>query len=442
MRYNNSVIMLIVFSFLLFSGLLYTQSNLLGKNNKLYGNQFRLLNDSKDIPDDIYVDWTIKNIRSQIWSGAWNDSSLTTYKYNQDGQISEVLHQKKKNDEWVNFTKITNEYTDGKKSREIIREWIDGEWQNSKRIIYSYKNMERIVEKKIENWENGKWSGLQKELYYYGDDSQKDSLIIRIMSADTWINAFKSEYKYDQKGNRIYKVDKFWQTNKWIKASELFISYNEQNKKIETLEKKWVMGTPVDSVRSLFKYNEFDSLSKKITKKPENGVWQDSARVIHEYIDQKYKKSVVRDIYTENQNWIGQDSTDYNYYQSEKKVEIVNYLRGQNSWRNNIKWIMQYSDTTSKIEEKGYAQKYKLYQAYPNPFNEATIIKYYLPRESEVLINIYNVVGQKVKTLVDHSEKSGLHTITWQPENLSSGIYYYKIKAGKFNTVKKCVYLK
>ncbi|MEA1986023.1 MAG: T9SS type A sorting domain-containing protein [Candidatus Marinimicrobia bacterium] len=102
------------------------------------------------------------------------------------------------------------------------------------------------------------------------------------------------------------------------------------------------------------------------------------------------------------------------------------------------------SMATTAINESNYSpHKYKLFQNYPNPFNPVTTIEYFLPKASEVNILIYDLLGRKVATIKNKSiESSGFHSIQWDASNLASGIYFYKIKAGNFVSVKKSILLK
>ncbi|MFX1517702.1 MAG: C25 family cysteine peptidase [Promethearchaeota archaeon] len=86
-------------------------------------------------------------------------------------------------------------------------------------------------------------------------------------------------------------------------------------------------------------------------------------------------------------------------------------------------------------------------QNYPNPFNLSTEIRYTLPVDAKVTLNIYNILGQKVKTLVDEEKSSGTHTIFWDGTDKSgaevaSGIYFYQLKAGEYKKLKKMLLIK
>jgi photosystem II stability/assembly factor-like uncharacterized protein len=85
---------------------------------------------------------------------------------------------------------------------------------------------------------------------------------------------------------------------------------------------------------------------------------------------------------------------------------------------------------------------YELAQNYPNPFNPTTKIEYSIPAQAQVVLKVYNVVGQEVATLVNEVQKAGIHNVKFGASNLSSGVYFYRLTAGDFTSVKKMVLLK
>ena len=90
---------------------------------------------------------------------------------------------------------------------------------------------------------------------------------------------------------------------------------------------------------------------------------------------------------------------------------------------------------------------FALHNNYPNPFNPITNINYDIPEVSEVTLEIYNVMGQRVRTLVQGTHEPGRYQIVWNATNdlgqgLSSGMYVYRIQAGDFVSVKKLVLMK
>jgi len=87
-------------------------------------------------------------------------------------------------------------------------------------------------------------------------------------------------------------------------------------------------------------------------------------------------------------------------------------------------------------------KEYALSQNYPNPFNPETNIRYQLPEEGWVTLKVYNIEGQLVRTLVDRKQKAGYKVTTWDAGPLSSGIYFYRLRAGDFVRTRKMVVLK
>ena len=88
------------------------------------------------------------------------------------------------------------------------------------------------------------------------------------------------------------------------------------------------------------------------------------------------------------------------------------------------------------------ATSFELGQNYPNPFNPSTSISFSLAKESQVNLSVYNLLGEKVATLVNIVLAAGSHTVDFTATNLTSGMYLYKIEAGEFVSVKKMSLLK
>ena len=85
---------------------------------------------------------------------------------------------------------------------------------------------------------------------------------------------------------------------------------------------------------------------------------------------------------------------------------------------------------------------------YPNPFNPTTTISFSIPEESKIELSIYNIKGQKIKSLLNDQITAGEHSIVWNGKDdnnkpVSSGVYLYKLNVnGKTEAVKKCLLLK
>jgi subtilisin-like proprotein convertase family protein len=108
---------------------------------------------------------------------------------------------------------------------------------------------------------------------------------------------------------------------------------------------------------------------------------------------------------------------------------------------------IQYSDpisvdVLSGVEEKNLPTEFSLSQNYPNPFNPSTLIQYGLPVATHVRLEVFNVLGQRVATLVNGREEAGIHFARFEDSMLPSGVYIYAIEAGNFRASRKFILLR
>ncbi|HPI74665.1 MAG TPA: T9SS type A sorting domain-containing protein, partial [bacterium] len=84
---------------------------------------------------------------------------------------------------------------------------------------------------------------------------------------------------------------------------------------------------------------------------------------------------------------------------------------------------------------------------YPNPFNAATLITYQLPQSAVVRLEIFDLLGRHIKTLVDRTEAVGVHKVTWDGSNqqglaMASGVYWYRLQAGSYKRSRKMLLIR
>ncbi len=108
-----------------------------------------------------------------------------------------------------------------------------------------------------------------------------------------------------------------------------------------------------------------------------------------------------------------------------------------------FRYYLHYFEPVNDIEfEKTLPTEFSLSSAYPNPFNPTTTIEYTLPKESHVLLSIYDSRGIIVDEIVNDQKSTGYHQVIWDASAMPSGIYFYKIRASEFVDVKKCLLVK
>jgi hypothetical protein len=148
----------------------------------------------------------------------------------------------------------------------------------------------------------------------------------------------------------------------------------------------------------------------------------------------------------------GADSSDIPYY-GENFHGIPPVYNPNTNWELVPKRVLYtIPDSITSIDhtlKTNIPETVHLGQNYPNPFNPVTIIEFYLPKTSDVRIDVYNLAGQKLQTLLSEKISAGSHQVKFNAQNLSSGVYLYRIevadparRTGEFQDVKKMILLR
>jgi hypothetical protein len=129
-------------------------------------------------------------------------------------------------------------------------------------------------------------------------------------------------------------------------------------------------------------------------------------------------------------------TTEYTFTDRFPSNESVYYRLKQTDFDGSFKFY-------GAVEVKGNNEMvYDLYQNYPNPFNPGTVIKYSLASDGMVTLNIYDILGTKITTLVNETQKAGTHQVSFKPAELPSGIYFYELVTPNFTKKLKMLFLK
>jgi endo-1,4-beta-xylanase len=120
------------------------------------------------------------------------------------------------------------------------------------------------------------------------------------------------------------------------------------------------------------------------------------------------------------------------------------FIYFNNKERPALSWMREYlSDIVLNTKEQtSIPITSNLYNNYPNPFNPSTTIQYYVASSSKVILKVYDVLGKEIRTLVDKIQSAGSYSVQFNGEDISSGIYFYRLIAGDFISTKKLMLIK
>jgi len=143
--------------------------------------------------------------------------------------------------------------------------------------------------------------------------------------------------------------------------------------------------------------------------------------------------------------WYGGSQTNLPFVVLQPKIVIPSEakpLTVSTSQISAIDFIFNFIIAVQTREEAEGIRSFALQQNYPNPFNPTTTIAYELPHAAHVAIKVFNLLGKEVTTLLNQAQTAGVHTVQWNATSVPSGVYFVQMRAGEFNSVKKCVLLR
>lgn len=129
----------------------------------------------------------------------------------------------------------------------------------------------------------------------------------------------------------------------------------------------------------------------------------------------------------------------------EKRFSAINIRQVKGGLKKSIIYVDDaQNDIVMPVEQtvNGLPANYSLAQNYPNPFNPSTFISYSLPENAMVTLKVYDLLGREVATLVNGQQKAGIYRVNMNAGNLTSGVYIYKISAGRYSESKKMMLVK
>jgi len=121
---------------------------------------------------------------------------------------------------------------------------------------------------------------------------------------------------------------------------------------------------------------------------------------------------------------------------------ILNCFWGLGDIRSDMGVYGGVDSTATDIEDEILPMELDMLTNYPNPFNARTTIRYSLAEPSDAWIEIYDILGRRIKTIVESNKPAGEHRLTWNAEDHPSGVYFYRIQAGDYTETKKMVLLR
>ncbi len=345
-----------------------------------------------------------ESILQSYFGSDWENSLKDNYIYENNQMVSDISLGWNQN-VWDSLNYIEYRYnTEGFLSRYVFQNYINEEWSKVTKTTNNYDSLNNLVFATDENWKFNQWHNSYLINYYNSAKNKKDSLLFRTWGDGQWRNFRKSIFYYsDELQNQLDSiVGKSWTGTTWKNLIKVVYAFYDINGNlIEQIDKLWNNNWQ-NSIKYLYSYNEYSLLKTAVCRVWYNNNWVQGIGVIE----------------------ISYDNFHFGFFTEGLTVYYSVITDVQN-------------DNNASVNS------FKLYQNYPNPFNPSTIIRYAIPENSFVKVNVYNVLGKEIETLVNAFESKGNYQVTFNSKKLSSGIYIYRISAtnetGSFSKTKKMI---
>ncbi len=330
--------------------------------------------------------------------GVLNNSIQEIYTYNEDNNLVSSVDYGWSSGKWDTLDCETNNYNDnGSLFQTVVQSKSGDSLVNFSRYTYYYDGLDANADTAlIENWQNNQWQKNMLTSYFYSGSGKKDSIIFYTWGEKGWVNDSKTNFYYHNNQTALDSiVVKSW-GGLWMNYLKEAVTNDQNNNEIEQVYLDWTGYTWRNSMRLFYAYNDFNFITKINCQLWENNSWTDD---------------------------------DGAFTISNPEGYLAEFIAA--------KVLIYYSNVTGlKNNETLKVSNFYLSQNYPNPFNPSTTINYSIPKSSFVTIKVYNILGRKITTLVNAEKLAGNYSVHFNAAKLASGVYIYKINAGKYSKSK------
>jgi hypothetical protein len=320
----------------------------------------------------------------------WEDYNRWQYHYNQSDLLENIYGERYNLPQWDTLDWRQHSYYGDGKLKEITRS-----------VLFPMG-----------------WWPTQKELYEYNAQGQVSKLFLQQPYSPTeWYYTYLFETTYNNKGqvSELYSYTSDTGDSTWSLSYKMDYVYDQNDIEQEVVFSIWNSG---------------------------DGTWIPSSRTINTITDGKITEIKYQANYGQGWEDTDRDFLEYDLNNNLSSIQSQQYW--SSVWQNTRLKTFEY-DPASSVQfnsQNTTARDYQLYDNYPNPFNPETSIKFYVPKAGYINLQVFNLLGKSVATLVNQNTPAGEHTVKFNGSNLANGVYFYRLETAEFLMTKKLMLLK
>ena len=366
-------------------------------NKTLLGNGFLLI-------EEIYQTWD---------SSAWVNSSKGSYTYDGNNNLTEALIQYWDGSAWVNSFKQSYIYDGNNNPAEyLLQTWDGSAWVNYYKGSYIFDGNNNLTELFYQTWDGSAWVNSSKYSYTYNGNNNLTEYFYQTWDGSAWVNNYKYSYTYDGNNNLTEDLYQTWDGVSWVNSSKSSYIYDGNNNQTELLIQYWDGSAWANNYKYSYTYDGNNNQTEALMQ-----LWNSFA-------------------------WVNISKDSYTYDGNNNKIEALRQNWDGSAWVNSSQNSYVYIPVTAVNEDLSSVYSYNLSNNYPNPFNPSTKISWQLPVRGQVLLKVYDVLGNEVATLINEEKPAGIYEVIFDASDLASGVYFYRLQTNGFTQTKKMILMK
>ncbi len=389
--------------------------------------------------------------------GDWQDAERVILFLDDLGRVVEDMLQLYTGNEWVNDDRFLFEYEGDSQNPSVII-WQEGneatsDWENLERDFIEYDEQGREVVIILEDWDGEDWEPWDRvEISYTNDDRYLEQLWY-FWWGDEWDLDYRISWVYEN-GLLIERVDELWDGEDWWPEFRTVYEYDidreclrsgpcnlivELMQYFDEDEEEWV-----NSFQTLYDYdddgNEIESISQYWDE--DDDEWFNLTRTLSAYDDRNNISEEIHQAW-DGSDWIFSQRHSYEYDENDEMLVWLMETWENDQWRSVERFLFRGFDPTGIAgDDTGMPLRFELMQNYPNPFNPATTIRFSIPDQSNVTLEVFDVLGRKVALLLNEELSAGTYSHVFDANHLASGVYLYQLRARDQVETKRLLLLK
>lgn len=324
----------------------------------------------------------------------------------------------------------------------------DSTWDNSDRTLNTWNGSEIYpVEALSQSWNQTEWYDYGRSMFTLDELGRAEEMISQTYNDPDWSNAARQMHTFDNGGLIPMETYTYaWYQDDWLPTS---LAENTVSDGLlqESVYSYYSGGSYEEQSRSLYTYDQMDRLEVLLSQNKAGSDWSDYQQTVNTY-EGDYLVTTQIDL-NFGFGWMPQSRTSFTYNGDGSNHETFYESYSEFAAAGTAAWVptgkTEYLYEAASVQElEGYPlpDQFTLEQNYPNPFNPTTQIRFALTKPGYVKLEVFDLLGRKVTTLVDQQLGISTHQADFDATGLASGIYFYRLQTDTVAQTRKMLLVK